>query len=114
MRINITIGDKTYPFELNSLLISEARQMKRCIALTTRDQLVQALLQEDPDAIAFMWWLAAQRAGEPLPGTFAELDFDTLDVKVSVDGEPEVSAAVQGAADPDLPTSSNQGTEAPT
>jgi hypothetical protein len=110
----MTIGDKSYPFELGSLLVSEARQMKRCIGLTSKDQLVQALLEEDPDAIAFMWWLAAQRAGEPLPGTFAELDFNTVDVVFSADVEPEAPSAAGEGADPDLPTSSSQGTEAQT
>jgi hypothetical protein len=67
--------------DLGTMLISEARELKRLTGwdyISWRDQLAQS----DPDAIAFSWWLVNRRAGTPLPGSFADLDFDMTALNV--------------------------------
>lgn len=103
--ITITLGDVQRELQLTSLLISEAREMKRLIGLSSIGAFVQALQDSDPDAIAFAWWLVNSRAGTPLGGKFADLDFDIEAMRWGVTGLEDEPAAEEDA-DPDLPTSS--------
>ena len=106
--ITLTLGDVEREFTLGSLLISEAREMKRLIGLSSTAALVEALQADDPDAIAFAWWLVNNRAGTPLGGKFIDLDFDIEALRWGVTGIEEQVAAAEEDADPDLPTSSGQ------
>lgn len=95
---------------LDSLLISEAREMKRLIGVSSMPAFVSALQESDPDAVAYAWWLANNRAGTPLGGKFTDVDFDMEGLLVSVPNEPDEVTAAEEDADPDLPTSSAEET----
>lgn len=81
MRFAIVLGDVSRELDLNSMTIREARE---CKALTgwTWDRWRIALAEGDADAIAYAWWLACQRAGEPIGGAFLEVDFDMGDLEI--------------------------------
>ncbi len=91
MRFDIVLGDVSRRLDLNSMTIREARE---CKALTgwTWDRWRIALAEGDADAIAYAWWLANARAGEPLGGDFLDVDFDM--------GQMEIRSADQPAAEP--------------
>lgn len=111
--ITLTLGQTERELALNSLLISEAREMKRLIGLSSMPAFVEALQADDPDAIAFAWWLANNRAGTPLGGKFADVDFDMESLRWGVTGVEQDTAAEEDA-DPDLPISSGEESESPT
>lgn len=101
IQIKMRLGEEEHILDLESMLISEARLLKKHVGwdyLTWRQQLGQS----DPDAVAFAWWIAKRRSGED-PGPFMDLDFDmaALDAEAVVDEEPE---AEEDDTDTDLPT----------
>ena len=100
-------------FDLGTLLVSEARDMKKMIGLASTADLLEALQNEDPDATAFAWWLANKRAGTPLEGKFLDLDFNLNGLLVSVPKPPEADSLVEEAeVDPDAPFGSSPEPEA--
>lgn len=109
--ITLTLDGQSRDLALDSLLISEAREMKRLIGVSSMGDFIAGLQQSDPDAIAFAWWLASARAGHPLAGKFTDLDFDLEGLRVSVPMEEEQETAAEEDADPDLPTGSEEGSE---
>jgi len=97
--ISITIGEDTRELDLDSLLISEAKECQRLTGMKFHEW-EQEFIAGDATAIAYAWWLACKRAGEPVAGPFADLDFDlgqTVMRRVEPDAQPE-------EADADLPT----------
>lgn len=109
--ITLTLDGESRDLALDSLLISEAREMKRLIGVASMGDFITGLQEADPDSIAFAWWLANRRAGTPLPGKFTDLDFDIEGLRVSVPMDDELETAAEEDADPDLPTGSEEGSE---
>ncbi len=105
LTITLALGDVHRDLALDSLLISEAREMKRLIGVSSMPAFVAALQDLDPDAVAYAWWPANNRAGTPLGGKFTDVDFDMEALRVTVPQSEEEPAAEEDA-DPDLPTSS--------
>lgn len=112
--ITLTLDGQSRDLDLSSLLISEAREMKRLIGVSSMADFITGLQQSDPDSIAFAWWLACARAGQPLAGKFTDLDFDIEGLRVSVPLDEEQDTAAEEDADPDLPTGSEEESEAST
>ena len=111
--ITIHLDGESREFDLSSLLISEARDMKRLIGYSDMRTFLDALDGNDPDAAAFAWWLVNKRAGTPLEGKFTDIDFNLQDLAFSVPAREDEAAPKEGA-DADLPTSSSEGQESPT
>ena len=112
--ITIHLDGVEREFDLSTLLISESRDMKRLIGITTRAAFLEGLTESDPDAIAFLWWLANKRAGTPLEGKFLDIDFDIEGMVITVPVTEEPEPAAEEDADPDLPTGSVEGQDSPT
>ncbi len=112
--ITIHLDGESREFDLASLLISEARDMKRLIGYSDMRVFLDALDDKDPDAAAFAWWLVNKRAGTPLEGKFADLDFNLQGMTFSVPARDDVEPAPEEGAEDDTPTSSDEGQESPT
>jgi hypothetical protein len=99
-----------HELDLDSMLISEARELKR---LTGWDYLTwrSMLGQSDPDAIAFAWWMVCKRAGDPVPGSFMDLDFDMVSLQVRVVVDDEAADEQADDADDARPIGSVEGSE---
>lgn len=104
--ITFRVGDEAHDFDLATLLISEAREMKRCIGISTISELMSGIDGSDPDCIAFTWWLARKRGGAPAAGPFIDFDFDMAAFDFTITAPGDDDAAPEEGADPDLPTSS--------
>jgi hypothetical protein len=108
LTIRMKLDDETHELDLSSMMISEARLLKKFTGwdyLSWRTQLGQS----DPDAVAFAWWIALRRDGVD-PGPFADLDFDMASLKAKAILD-EDDAAAEEDADADLPTSSDEESE---
>lgn len=108
--ITMSLDGDDRDLDLGSLLISEAREMKRLIGYGSAETFREELGNLDPDAVAFAWWLANKRAGTPLPGKFADLDFDLEALRAratltDVDAAPDDA---EDDTDTDVPTGSEQ------
>lgn len=103
--ITMTLDGVDRELDLGSLMISEAREMKRLIGYGSAETFLRELTALDPDAVAFSWWLANKRAGTPLAGKFADLDFDleALGARASLSDDAEVS---EDETDTESPTGS--------
>lgn len=90
MRFVIELDGVARDLDLNSMTIREGRE---CKALTgwTWDRWRVALAEGDADAVAYAWWLACQRAGEPVPGVFADLDFDMGAMSITAPAAPDAA-----------------------
>jgi hypothetical protein len=79
----MTLDTVERELDLDTMLISEARELKKLTGwdyLTWRGELAK----QDPDALAFAWWISNARAGTPLEGRFVDVDFNmaALDLRV--------------------------------
>jgi hypothetical protein len=108
LTIRMKLDDETHELDLSSMLISEARLLKKFTGwdyLSWRTQLGQS----DPDAVAFAWWIALRRDGVE-PGPFADLDFNMAALEAEAVFDVDDTAAGEDA-DADLPTSSDEESE---
>lgn len=98
--ISMTVDGTTRELDLNSMMLSEAQECRRLTGMHWHEWRSE-LFESDATAIAFAWWLACKRAGEPLEGSFASVDFDlgTADMHRVVEDDMPVEEV-----DPDLPT----------
>ena len=115
LQITMTLDDVERDLDLGSLLISEAREMKRCIGYGSTETFLSELKALDPDAVAFAWWLANRRAGTPIAGKFADLDFDleALRARASIAGE-DAEESTEDDTDTGVPTGSEPEAESQT
>lgn len=98
----LTVDGVTRNLDIDSMLISEARDLKRLTGLTFLDW-QNDLFQLDATSIAFAWWLACRRDGAPIPGAFSDLDFDMGAMNIEYlrpEGEPDDDAPEADAEGP--------------
>lgn len=100
--LRLTVGDESRDLDLDTFLLSEADELKRLTGWT-RNEWIETLFDDHPDAIRFAWLVANRRNGTPLPGAFKDIDFDLATFAVEVVGV-EDEAPVEGAEGSDLPT----------
>ncbi|MFJ4735287.1 hypothetical protein ACIP6V_23940 [Streptomyces sp. NPDC088770] len=119
MIIKLTVQGAVYEVDAQRLLLAEARELKTYTGFTP-PRWFEALDDADPDATAYLIYLAKKRAGEAL--RYSDLDsLDYADIELDIiepgnaDGESqgEAAAAGEGAAgagpDP-TPASGQSGT----
>jgi len=104
MKFEITLDDTVRELDLNSMTIREARECKTLTGWSW-DRWRIALADGDADAVAYAWWLACQRAGEPGQGEFLDLDFDMGKMEITAAGRPD-AAPVRPEGDEPGPTGS--------
>ena len=99
MKFAITLAGETRELDLNRMTIREARE---CKSLTgwTWDRWRLALAEGDADAIAYAWWLACQRAGDPIGGDFLALDFDMGDLEITSVDRPDAEPVTPAEEEP--------------
>lgn len=110
--ITMTLDGVDRELDLGTLMISEAREMKRLIGYGSNEAFLNDLKALDPEAVAFAWWLANKRAGTPIEGKFSDLDFDleALRARASVSDEDEAEGS-EDDTDTDVPTGSEPEAE---
>lgn len=99
------VGDDVYDWDMDHLLIHEARKIKEQTGMAVRPWL-DSLNEMDPDAIAAAVYLARSRAGLKVRYTDLEiLDIGTVSFKSEPkdDRDDELEKAAQEAADPTPP-----------
>ena len=105
--IVMTVGDVSREFDIETMLISEARECERLTGFEM-DEFRKAFFRGRSTAVAFAWWLASKRAGEPIEGSFADLDFDMGRTQLDVVSDIEPEVARPEDSDPDFPTGPEQ------
>lgn len=109
--MKIRIGDEVYPFEGNTMLVSETRLVKKHTGMGLR-QLQDGMQNGDPDALVAMLFLAKRRAGVAVRWQdFDEFDLASIDVEddtADIDDEGEEPDPPEGVEPP--PTTSTDGT----
>ncbi|MGV4984512.1 hypothetical protein ACVB8X_13910 [Streptomyces sp. NRAIS4] len=116
MIVKLTVEGESYEFDTDRLLVAEARELKTYAGFTP-PKWYAAIGDDDPDALAFLIYLAKKRAGETL--RFSDLDsLDYADFELEFvqppaaqeqPGEPAGDQAeVQAAPDP-TPASGESG-----
>ncbi|GHA01520.1 hypothetical protein ACFOOM_12100 [Streptomyces echinoruber] len=113
MIVKLTVEGTQYEYDGDRLLVAEARELKAHTGFTP-PKWFAALDESDPDAIAFLIYLAKKRAGETL--RFSDLDsLDYADFEFEMEFvAPEAEQAadqaeVQSEPDP-TPASGETGT----
>ncbi|MFJ8348991.1 hypothetical protein ACIQ9J_22045 [Streptomyces sp. NPDC094153] len=119
MIIKLTVQGAVYDVDAQRLLLAEARELKTFTGFTP-PRWFAALDDADPDATAYLIYLAKKRAGETL--RYSDLDtVDYADIEVEIvepgapEGEAQAEAAAAGedavGAGPDpTPASGHSGT----
>ncbi|MFB7595761.1 hypothetical protein [Streptomyces sp. NPDC056160] len=116
MIVKLTVEGTEYEYDGDRLLVAEARELKTYTGFTPPKWLA-ALDDQDPDALAFMIYLAKKRAGESLRFS----DLDTLDYAdfdmefLDADDEPDdAGEAGEGSAPADPTVASGASGPTPT
>jgi hypothetical protein len=100
--LRFTLDGEVREIEWNSFRLSEADELRRFTGWS-RNEWIDALFNDHPDAIRFAWWLGNKRNGTPIDGKLADIDFDLADFEVDAIEEPD-EVPVDGAEGSDLPT----------
>lgn len=96
MLFEIGVEDQTRELDLGSMTIREGAECERLTGWTWDEWRVE-LAKGRATAVAFAWWLASKRAGEPVTGRFTDLDFDMGRTTFRrLDAEPEESVEEEG------------------
>ncbi len=100
--LRFTLNGEQRELAWSSFRLSEADELRRLTGWS-RNEWIEALFDDHPDAIRFAWLIANRRAGTDLGVAFKDIDFDLgeFDIAVIEDEEP---APVEGAEGTDLPT----------
>lgn len=104
--LKLTVEGAVYEFDGDRLLLAEARELKTYTGLTP-PKWAAGIDEQDPDAIAFLIYLAKKRSGESL--RYSDLDtIDYADIEmehVGAPGDDDAAAEEAGtAADPTPPS----------
>jgi len=83
------VGEETLTIDTGSMMLSEADDCERLTGWTVGEW-DKALMDNRANAVRFAYWLGRKRAGNPVEGDFADIEFDLgiVDWKVELP-EPE-------------------------
>lgn len=96
MLVRFSIDDVKYTYDTDTLLVAEARYIKKQFGLTA-GEFLQGIAQLDGDALASMVFVSKRRAGEHVvPG-----DLDSLDLMPLITSIGEAANAEDEADEPE-------------
>jgi len=81
----MTIGEEHLTIDLDRMKLSEAAQCERLTGMTVPEW-IGAFFQTRSVAVQFGYWLARERAGNPV--VFGDIDFDLGDFDIEAVDEP--------------------------
>lgn len=73
--LKFTVDGERYELDLTQFLTSDADALLKATGWR-KQEWIQELLTEHPDAIRFAYWLARKRSDRPLEMSFRDIDFD--------------------------------------
>ena len=100
--LRFTLDGEQRELAWSSFRLSEADDLRRLTGWS-RNEWIEALFDDHPDAIRFAWMIANARNGTPLSVPFRDIDFDLGEFDIQVIEEPD-PVPVEGAEGSDLPT----------
>jgi len=69
------VGEETLTIDTGSMMLSEADDCERLTGWTVNEW-DKALMDNRANAVRFAYWLGRKRAGNPVEGDFADIEFD--------------------------------------
>lgn len=108
--MKLKIGDDEYPFDLDSLRISEAKEIKKNTGLTITG-FTAGLADLDPDAVQAAIWLAKNRSDVAVDwDSLEEIDLKDFEVIDDEEDEDDEESADPPTADGGTSTSMTNST----
>lgn len=101
MILTLTVSGETYELDLASFRLSDSDELMRFTGWS-RQEWLNALFEDHPDAIRYTWWLVHKRADQPLQIAFKDIDFDLADLEVDLH-DPDAEHYTDGA-ESEVPT----------
>lgn len=111
--LRLTLDGVTHDLEFDSWRLSEADQLIKFTGWS-RNEWIDALFNDHPDAIRFAWLIVNQRNGTPLDVAFKDIDFDLALFRVEIVRDDESEEVAEGADLPTSPAASSVGEDSAT